>query len=220
MRNLKTLVSLTLVFAMLFAFGATAMAKPLGEYADYATAAQLSAEADARNEDMPKGHYLQAQQLLSDLGAYGAGDLMAGKDITRGEFYTMLYRVVTSGGLSPQMEAQLANSGTFADTKPTDWWATYANWAGINGFTAGVSSGTVKNFNTNGTMSYWDVIQAISRQLGYDNTHEGITGYTINDQMKVAWDASELFGVDYEVSDLQTMTRGDVAVLLSQMMNA
>jgi hypothetical protein len=38
--------------------------------------------------------------------------------------------------------------------------------------------------------------------------------------MKVAWDASELFGVDYEVSDLQTMTRGDVAVLLSQMMNA
>jgi hypothetical protein len=220
MRNLKKLVSLSLVLVMLFAFGAAAMAKPLGEYADYATAAQLSAEADARNPDMPRRHYLQAQQLLSDLGAYGAGDLMPGKEITRGEFFTMIYRVVTSGGLGSQMEDQLRNSGYFADTKPGDWWAPFANWAGINGFTSGTSAGAVKTFDVNGTMSYWDVIQAIVRQLGFDNAYERITGYTISDQMQVAWLASDLFGLNYQVSNMQKMTRGDVAVLLAQMMNA
>lgn len=124
MRNLKKVISVVLVFALMLSLTV------------FAGAAGFA--------DVPDNHqYKNAIDLLSALnilGGYEDGTFKPDKEITRAEFAKILY--VVYQGVDDLNATLFSGETIFTDVAKNQWFAGYVNWAVNSGIVGGYGDGT------------------------------------------------------------------------------
>jgi hypothetical protein len=174
MRNLKRLLSLSIVLALAVGFMLPAMARDLSDFPDAdATAAYLAAKGDLA------GVYENAAQLMVDIGVVqGHTGTTADRGIdlastlTRAQFAALLYRAATGNRVVP--EFLLTAEPFFADVKAGDWYAPYTTWLGEMGISDGTGNAAngKRNFSPDRPIPFSEAALLCMRALGFEDAKE------------------------------------------------
>jgi hypothetical protein len=217
MRNLKKLLALTLVVALVVSIALPAMAKPISEFPDAdLTEAYLADKGDLRSA------YENAAQLMVDLevvqghtGATADRGLDLAGLLTRGQFAALLYRAVNGGDDIPAF--LLTADPFFGDTPVGSWFTPYATWMGQMGISEGMS------YNVNGKpafepdtpINFSMAALLCMRAIGFEDDKEGFV-YSEAAALLVAWTE----GLLDNVAGDGTVDRGNAFVLLENTIRA
>ena len=149
---MKKALIVLLAVAMIFAFGATAMA---ASYTDMD--AQSAAGKDAVN-------FMSALDIIA---GYPDGTYGPERNITRAEFAKI---AVNAAGLADSAEYLNSTASKFSDVKVGVWYTGFVNLAQSQGYIQGYPDGT---FRPNATITNQEVVTVLLRMLGYTDNLTG-----------------------------------------------
>lgn len=217
MRNLKKLLSLALVFALVCSLGLGAMAKSIDDFSD-AEAAKANAKTYGDFED----EMLEAVQVMIDLGVIkgtsttNASLNLAGK-LTRADFFTLLYRF-SNGGNDPS-NAWKSMTTDYSDINSSHWAYGAFAWSKTRGYSS-YTNATAKTSSPSASMNYYDALLLVLRVLGMKSDNEGITGQNYQQMaLAIADERAVNLVRDFSPNNVKEITRGEAFLLFYRLID-